>query len=66
MRIEPKISHGDIQFLVSAENGADRVVLEKFIQECRAWDRKLNLHGAVHSRDLGCYTSFNFGTLKKS
>lgn len=54
------------QFVVHAENNADRAIVG---QVQRALDEKKGrpwIHGCVFSVDLQAYTSFNFGWLDES
>lgn len=64
MKIEVYSRHGDVGFVVHAENEMDRVVLALVTSTEYTKERTFRLGGSTYECDLSATTSFSFGWVK--
>lgn len=65
MRIEVYSRHGEIGFVVHAENATDRAILNLVTSEHYTRDRRLVMGGCTWSCDVSGTTDFNFGWIRE-
>jgi len=64
MRIEVYSRHGEIGFVVHADNETDRAILSFVTSNEYTKDRTFMVGGSTYSCDVSSVTDFNFGWVK--
>ena len=64
MKIEVYSRHGQIGFVVRAENETDRAILSLVTSQEYTKDKEFRLGGSTYSCDVSSVTDFNFGWVK--